>query len=435
MTTKVPATSSRASTSGRDTVLDVVVRSVIGAGLVSLLYGAGYLSTIQLGWDDAMIRAFPAHPSTHVALVAITEEDFRRRDLFAATNPLDPHTLARLFDRLAAHAPAAVAVDILLDPPAYESPERRKSRVELYAGLRRIATSKPTQWVLIDPEVGGNVSDNPEVDAAWRDLRTVGSQLPRLHWAATTLKAETGLIRRVPLCSINDSGSTARPSLLGALAATVGPSPPCRVAQANSLAGQRLRFTGGFTANAANSASGRFFSAGELLGAPEPPLGGTILSGKLVIVGGTFAASRDTHRTPIGALYGAQIWAEAADSWWRRDAGYEPASPMVFLLQAAIGIVTGLLTLRFSTVLGHALVIAVFAVLAVLFSVLSFGLGFAVVSALPAFFAAQLNVRIASLPTLVAEYVQGRVSRRRRLRPGKGKRTDRLVRRKRTRDL
>ena len=184
----------------RDRLPDIVVSSLVAAGLVTLLFGAGYLRGLRLGWDDALGRVLPPTPSAHVVLVAITEEDFQRQDLFAAVSPLDPRTLVRLIERLAAHGPAVVAVDIALDPPAYEPPERSTHRRRLYASLSRLAATSPTHWVLVEPDSPNSGAADVETVSAWDALRIGGNQLPRIHWAATTLTAETGVIRRARGC-------------------------------------------------------------------------------------------------------------------------------------------------------------------------------------------------------------------------------------------
>ncbi len=111
----------------------------MASGLVTLLYGTGSLSGMQAAWADAFERLFRPAASARVAVVAITDADYASGDLFGGISPLDPRVLKRLLERLAAHRPAAVVVDILLQPPPYESPERQTSRRELYAALEKLA--------------------------------------------------------------------------------------------------------------------------------------------------------------------------------------------------------------------------------------------------------------------------------------------------------
>ncbi len=165
-----------------------------------------------------------------------------------------------------------------------------------------------------------------------------------------------------------------------------------------------------------NAGAGRVFSAGEILAPANPPDkdADTILTHRVVVVGGAFSAGSDKHWTPVGTLNGVEVWAEAFDSWRRQDALYEPPWPLVFLLQAAIGVASGWLTLRLTTFWGYATAILGMGALTLLFAWLSFGGGFIVASSLPSFFAAQMNVQFGSLPGLLADWVQGRVERRRR---------------------
>lgn len=407
--------SKRVATDGGASLLGIVVRSAVASGLVTLLYGTGSLSGIQATWADAFERIFRPTASPRVAVVAITDADYASGDLFGGISPLDPGALKRLLERLAAHRPAAVAVDILLQPPPYESRERQASRRELYATLEKLAHDKGTRWILVEPEDAQPPSNDTLTAAAWDQLRHLPTQdAGQLTWASAQLTAEDGLVRHIALCTQLRGDAAPIPTVLGALINVADQSVHCTPRPNPPSVVQRIRYTGAFSLGARNARAGRIFSAGDILAPANPPHDDTILTGRVIIVGGTFSAGSDKHWTPVGTLYGAEVWAEAFDSWWRQDALYEPPWPLVFLLQTAIGVASGWLTLRLTMFWGYAAAILGMGALTVLFAWISFGGGFIVASSLPSFFAAQMNVQFGSLPGLLADWVQGRVERRRR---------------------
>lgn len=398
-------------------LVGIVVRSAVAAGLVAVLYGTGSLSGMQAAWADAFERVFRPTPSSKVAVVAITDDDYDSRDLFGSTSPLDPAVLTRLFVRLAAHRPATVAIDIQLHPPAYEPAEREASRRELYATLERLSRSHDTRWILIDSE--GSTTGNTAAQAAWQALHgpsTDGEGY--VTWASAELKAEDGLVRTIALCTAPQPNVKPLPTVLGALIA-VDAQLQCPSSANTPTRHQRIRFTGAFSQTAANAGSGLRLSAGAILTPAEAPLGDTILTGKTVLVGGAFRAGRDEHWTALGTMNGVELWAEGFDSWIRQDALYEPHWLGVFLLQTGIGIASGWLTLHLSTFWGQAVAILGMGLLTGLFTWISFGAGFIVASSLPSFFAAQMHTQFGSLPTVVADHVSRAVDRRRRERRAK----------------
>jgi CHASE2 domain-containing sensor protein len=407
-------------------LLGIAVRSAVASALVTLLYGTGSLSGMQATWADAFERVFKPTASRRVAVVAITDGDYASRDLFGGVSPLDPAVLQRLLERLAAHRPAAVAVDIQLQPPAYEPAPRQASRLALYATLDRLARSSEARWILIAPEELQPPSSDAATQAAWDALLRLPTQgAAQLTWAAAQLTAEDGLVRHIPLCTRPQGNAAPQPTVLGALVSAVDPTVRCAPGVHAPSPVQRIRYTGAFSRTAQSAGAGRLFSVGDILGPAGPPNGDTILTGKVIVLGGTFGAGFDTHWTPAGTMYGVEVWAEAFDSWWRKDALYEPPWLLVFLLQTAIGVTSGWLTLRLSTFWRYATAILGMGTLTVLFTWISFGAGFIVASSLPSFFAAQMNVQFGSLPSLLAEYVQRRVERRRReTRERRGRRAD-----------
>jgi len=399
-----------ASHDDRPSLIGVFVRSSVAAAAVTTLYAAGYLGGLQRSWTDAWGRAFQPRPSSHVALVAISEDDYQAPGLFGGTSPLNPATLQRLFERLAQHRPAVVVVDILLQPSPHEPADRDKQRRELYATLSKVVVGAPTRWVLAAPS-GEVETDDARVLAAWKELQVVGGDQPdRLTFAVAQLDAEGGVVRRIARCVDSGPAGMQMATLFGAALAE-GRS---ACANAAHRVAERIRYTGSYSNSGGATGLGHRFTVSELLDPPSPPQGATILTGKTVVVGGTYHSSGDTHWTPIGTLYGAEVWAEGLDTAFRQDALDEIGWPVMLVLQTLVGFATGWLALRFQKTVGQVIAVVAFVAVTALCTTLSFGLGFVMISALPAFFATQVNSSIDALPNLLGELAQKRIEKRRR---------------------
>src|SRR5262249_46960265 len=159
--------------------------------------------------------------------------------------------------------------------------------------------------------------------AAWEKLQRLPKQGGvQLTWASAQLTAEDGLVRHIPLCAQPQGDVAPMPTVLGALiSADSGVQCPPKPKAQSPI--QRIRYTGAFSPLAQNVGGGRVISVGEILAPASGPRSDTILTGRVVVVGGTFSSGSDRHWTPAGTMSGAEVWAEAFDSWWRKDALYE----------------------------------------------------------------------------------------------------------------
>ncbi len=371
----------------RYVLLCAALAAALTSGLVTLVSQTGSMRHTQDSWADAISRVFHPMPSGQVLVVGITDADYNRADLFAAVSPLDPAVLLRLFERLAQHRPAVVAVDIALQPPPYELPERRESRRQLYRGLERLAETGTAHWVLVEtPQTGIQDGDSTTLEL-WYSLHELATRASsRLAFASPVFPVESGVIRRVQSCW--GEGSHAQPmvSVFGAVIGALDPGDRC-TATAPGL-DLRIRYTGGFASGKPGAAGKEMvLTASEILQPAEGPSGDTVLTGKTLIVGGLQREGRDTYWTPFGTLFGAEIWAEAVDTWRRGDVLHEPSWLVSFGLRVAIGMLGGWLSLRLGPVLGYVATLLMFGTLVVVFSWLSPGLVFVVVSALPVFVA------------------------------------------------
>jgi CHASE2 domain-containing sensor protein len=380
------------------TLLRVLRTSAVVAAVCTVLHKAGYFDNFEARWFDAMGQLFPPTPTANVVLVAITDADFLRPDLFAGTSPLHPGALNRLLERVADHRPALIAVDIQLQPMPHEPAERVQSRLQLYSTLFRLLRERSVQWILLQPEpppVEASGVDR-QVQAAWENLqRAADNPARRVRWASAQMIAERGLIRRMSHCVSEDGEHTRMPTLFGAIVEAKNNASGCVAATTDAHEPMLIRYTGAFGLSEAQPLTLYAISAGELLKPPSSPKNGeTILSGKTLIVGGGHKEGRDYHWTPFGKMAAVQIWAEAIDSWERQDTPYELPTVAGFLVETIVGAGGGWLMLRFNPLFGYMFALVGLGSLSLLFSWLSFGVGFVFVNSLPSFFAVQLHQRI-----------------------------------------
>ncbi len=109
----------------------------------------------------------------------------------------------------------------------------------------------------------------------------------------------------------------------------------------------------------------------------------SLLTDRIVLIGGTYLAGRDFQPTVVGSMAGVYVWAEAIASWVRHDALCEPRAGIVFALELLIGVLTGFLLVRFGPAFGLLYSLLIVGPLSVLFSLLTFGDRILFISFLP----------------------------------------------------
>ncbi len=150
----------------------------------------------------------------------------------------------------------------------------------------------------------------------------------------------------------------------------------------------------GNSLNVGSSITPHHVDAGSLLAGPAVSGTRSLLAGKIVLVGGTFRAGRDTLPTVIGDMAGVYVWAEAIASWMRQDALREPVEAIALMLEFLIGVVTGYLLVRFRSFVGLVLSFVIVSPLMVISSLLTFGDRVLFVNFLPSYIAVYLHYQI-----------------------------------------
>lgn len=265
--------------------------------------------------------ASAAPPSSHtVVIVNISDDDYR--EMFGARSPLDPKTLEQVIRSVVKAKPAVIAVDVSTGDPGDAS---------LLSDLR--GADVPIVWArdafAPDPE-----AHRPR----WELDRVLGTAAPpadiRVGLSLFPRDADRfvrGYYRIAP--------GLERPSLAWATLeaycadATRG---DCRRVHEHEAA-ESSRHADSGEGVAFNFAADRYtfpkVSASAAAAAPE-----SVFKAHIVIVGGTFAAGRDTYVTPLGDMAGVDLTARAIESELQGGGLTELSTVLMFLMDLLGGI-------------------------------------------------------------------------------------------------
>ncbi len=362
---------------------------------VYLLKMASLLEGVEMRWLDFL--AYLDRPAFRepVTVVGITEEDFHSPQLFRGIAPLDPAVLSRILERVAAHRPRAVLVDIQIHPAPWETPERVSGRMQLYATLHRIAHEAHVPVILArDPDAEPELKDLPDSLArAWAAL--VNDH--EIHWSDPLLWTSEGVVRSASRWTMLDGHVSERPSLLGstiqALDLKPREEPAWYIEEEHPHEPWQIRFSGHFIEDT-TAVSPTRLSAGVLLSSSFVPGQRNLLTDRIALVGGLYPEGRDTHLTPVGEMAGVYVWAEAIASWIRHDALREPPEWIALLLECIVGVLTGLLLLRYGPGFGLLWSLLAIVPLTIVFSMLTFGDRVLFLNFLPSFFAVYVHYQV-----------------------------------------
>lgn len=364
-----------------------------------LVYGARtahLLRGVETRWLDLMASADHPKFDAPITVVAITDADYHDATLFDGMSPLHPKALTRILEGVLAHRPRGVVLDVQIQPAAHESADRAAARLRLYQMLERASASGPPVVLIRDFAAEGiEQSTNDTLRTAWTNLCSNS----RLVWADASIERSGGFVRALPRYNeVSHRPAPALPTVLGGAITAFGLVPHRSVPrwaeeEEHPSAPWRIRYTGLFLEEAPPITPYRT-DVRALLSIPLVPGQSSILTDRIVLVGGVYLASRDFQPTVLGDMAGVYVWAEAIASWIRHDALREPLAPITFALEFLIGVVAGLLLVRFDAALGLLLSVLIITPLTVLFSLLTFGDRVLFVSFLPSFLGVYLHYQV-----------------------------------------
>jgi CHASE2 domain-containing sensor protein len=375
-------------------------RLIFTAFIVTLLvFGAreaNLLEAADAWWLDRMAYADRPTLGAPVVVVAITDENYYDPELFGGMSPLDPDALLHILKRVTEHRPQGVILDILIHPAPNERPDRAAARARL---LRFLASATDGPRIILVRDLNSEGRERRADDPNWAlfDELTTSAHLA---WACPSIRRSGAYVRAVPLRYHDDEGCALNlPTVLGAAVTTfrLEPDRPqpwwADHERTDPTTPHRVRFSGCFL-DLGSSLTPHHVDAALVLSQPVVEGARSLLTDKIVLIGGTFQAGRDLLPTVVGNMPGVCVWAEAIASWIRHDTLQEPAAVIVFALEFLVGIIAGLLLARFGPALGLFSGLLILIPLTVLFSMLTFGNRVLFVNFLPSFVGVYLHYQI-----------------------------------------
>jgi CHASE2 domain-containing sensor protein len=270
---------------GRGRTLHAVwVILLVTLGLYTLYERATVLQELERMARDFQAQFLSPRESTEVAVVMITEDDYRA--LFNSTSPLDRSQLEELLQAIAAGDPKLIAVDLITEDLRFRGMGGGIAVPIVWARDRedcRTVTPRPVRCGDSDP---------------WRLLDFAGQESADSKWGLVVLRTDPdGIIRRYTLhVKVRD---TLYPTFPNAIAASMRG----RVGEPNGqeyLVDQRpLPPNSTFEASQVLEAS-----LGESFGERG------FLKDRVVLLGGGYRAARDQYLTPLGERHGVEILAQ-----------------------------------------------------------------------------------------------------------------------------
>ncbi len=327
--------------------------------LVSLITSALSFLGILAGWEngvfDFMVWWEKEKRSADIFLIEIGDADYR--DLFHSTSPLSRRVLSELLVKLARARPRVIGLDVDLSTPtaedglmaaALERLEQWKIPVVLSSDLKREESKKGEAAYPIgqglpfktpDAVFYGAVNYPIAGDGVLRKMRLVlemGGQRRYPCFALSIVAAGEGLTWETFQTLLNRGEKG-----LGEETGRGGKTPALLKGSRHSPL-DNIRFIGDKRSfNSLSSSS--FWKVPDLFLQSSP-----LLSGKIVLVGGTFKESRDFYPTPKGLLSGTEIIANSIETLLKAKP-LKPVSHLFELLfELAVVVILSLVFVRYA---------------------------------------------------------------------------------------
>ena len=313
---------------------------VTAIGLSWVIGKTGALKSLEKKLQDVWAVWAPIDPSfDRVIVVRITEEDYRT--LFKSRRPLNPQAIEDVISAITAYKPLMVGVDIDTSDEAFKSLEGLEARSTVpIVWARDTRDDKGTLGVM--PALAGRLQEPAGSYTSGLGLITADSQgIARTYqrWFETTQVSQPSFT-----CALIEQCGT-RAKCDGLFPESVQDA--CRVSGGtphdDRLIDYRQRFE--------TKPSSPYFSAGELVESVDLPPADraqwtSTFHDKIVLVGGTFAASGDAaHATPLGLRPGVEIMAQILGTEMR-GGGAHLSRPFVTALIAVFEMYLIVLVIR-----------------------------------------------------------------------------------------
>jgi len=276
----------------------------------------GWLRNFETTSLDTWLALSSNLQAQHVVIVAITDEDYRSKDLFNNTSPLNRHILRQLLKSIMRGRPLVIGVDLdtTTGDPRERAPRESGNNSPAIVWAREAEVSHDGSVENLLPILGQENPQSEETGVAllpqdWDGVVRRYRRVFRLNkhdrvasfpWAVATRYADES-----DLCKVGTPTSGAKK----------GNKRFCRTigevgAEDESLeepivlnfSGERYRFPRVTAGQALQAANGDGW-------AQQGPL-----TGKIVLLGGTYRAARDEYVTPIGLRTGVELMAQAIET-------------------------------------------------------------------------------------------------------------------------
>ena len=321
---------------------------LIISAVMFFLSSRGWLDSFEhAGLDAFNVLASPQEPS-HVVLVGITDDDYR--EYFANTSPLNPDVLATVIGAIAAGQPRVIGIDIDTSSDVFQRLQVPERWPRLVWG--RDATFEGEQMVP-GAVLGGR---------APRPTDGVG--------IAAVPQDSDGVVRRsVQMFETRTGAVPGFAFEVVRLACQAGLGEFCKQAAASAGESEetlRLNFSGErYTYSPLSIRYVLKVWQSEAWRRDSP------LKDKVVLLGGCYRAARDSYVTPVGAMAGLQIMAQAVES--SIAGGIRPINHLVaLLLDILAGLTVVVVQHRFRLSVALALILLAIPLLALVGSFLAF---------------------------------------------------------------
>jgi CHASE2 domain-containing sensor protein len=251
----------------------------------------GWLDKFETAGLDVFTLLQPSRQPDKVMVVGINDDDYRER--FSETSPLNYCKLEEVISAIAASKPRVIGVDIDTSAASFRKLQIEKGWPQVVWAEDAIQTGKILEVV---PALGGIGRDSAQLGLA------------------LLLSDSDGVIRRYRRrFSVQGGYADSFPWAVVNAYCSKGVEPRCRAlksAESDGSEGELLL----------NFAGERFdfrpLAVREIMKVSAEPGWAErgLFKDKVVLLGGSFHAARDTHTTPIGEMFGVQIMAQAIES-------------------------------------------------------------------------------------------------------------------------
>lgn len=313
-------------------------------GLAALLTGqcerTRFVQALEMANLDAWLVSQHTSLSRDVALIDIDDHDYRDENTFKGSSPLKQEEVKKLIALIAKAGASVIVVDIDTADWKKDDLPRIWLRREITSGQLPIVV-----WARTTHEVkGGPLLLN---GYAGRDVtEPIRADDETVCWGVPKVMESGGFVRAYPRHI--SLGTTSVPSLAVATATVFDdPHPHDDETGSPNCSFLSRKFEGGVSTAILQTGSRRFtrYHAADLKAFMDGPQGDTgarpgktPLSGKVVVLGGSFPEARDSYWTPVGNRDGIELLATAIDTERHTPMSLETSRVLFYVIDIVVGL-------------------------------------------------------------------------------------------------